>query len=444
VSLPKSKKLPDGRWVNRYSAPAGPDGKRRQPRVYGATEKECDANLVAALGKVSDGTHVDDRRAKLGEHLDRQVRLWESETAAGADDALKPRTVDSYRESVELYLRPGLGHLRLIDLRDHHVDELRAALRLINRPAAAQDSSDLLRRLLSARATRDGKRISTRPLSEPRITRISAVLSSALAGLVPDVLPRNPAARKPGKRRRVRKQRPLLWTAPRVERWQETGDVPAKVMVWTPTQCGAFLDAIDQERLYALFHLAAYYGARRNELASLTWPNTDLATRRVHIRGDVKSEDSERIIAIDDDDPAWTTTVLRSWHKAQLEERVAWGSAWTDSGHTFTRQDGTPLRPEWISTRFDTLAGRAGLPPITLHGLRHGAATMLLAAGQPPKVVSEVLGHSSVSFTMDVYTEVAEELAESAASAIAAFVPRKSKIVPARAKTVPNAAANDH
>ena len=68
---------------------------------------------------------------------------------------------------------------------------------------------------------------------------------------------------------------------------------------------------------------------------------------------------------------------------------------------------------------------RAALPPITLHGLRHGAATMLLAAGQPPKVISEVLGHANVAFTMDVYTEVAEELAEAAAEAIAAFVPRR-------------------
>jgi len=82
------------------------------------------------------------------------------------------------------------------------------------------------------------------------------------------------------------------------------------------------------------------------------------------------------------------------------------------------------------------LAERAGLPPITLHGLRHGAATMLLAAGQPPKVISEVLGHSTVAFTMDVYTEVAEELADAAAAAIAAFIPR-------RAKTVPNTGADD-
>ncbi len=62
---------------------------------------------------------------------------------------------------------------------------------------------------------------------------------------------------------------------------------------------------------------------------------------------------------------------------------------------------------------------------------------MLLAAGQPPKVVSEILGHSTVAFTMDVYTSVAEELADSAASAIAAYVPRRASIVPA-------GSANDH
>jgi hypothetical protein len=100
------------------------------------------------------------------------------------------------------------------------------------------------------------------------------------------------------------------------------------------------------------------------------------------------------------------------------------GREWTDSGRVFTREDGTPLRPAWISVRFDALATRAGLPPITLHGLRHGAATMLLAAGQPPKVVSEILGHATTGFTMDVYTEVAEELADAAAEALSAYIPR--------------------
>jgi integrase len=170
---------------------------------------------------------------------------------------------------------------------------------------------------------------------------------------------------------------------------------------------------------------------RRSELAGLYWPDVDLASRRIHVRqaqvddelDSTKSEDSERIISLDKN----RTETLKVWRKTQLAERLAWGAEWTDSGRVFTREDGTPLRPAWISVRFDTLATRAGLPPITLHGLRHGAATMLLAAGQPPKVVSEILGHATTAFTMDVYTEVAEELADAAAEAaeaLSAYIPR--------------------
>jgi integrase len=407
----------------RYSAPPGPGGKRRQPRVYGRTAKECRENYVTAMGDIQAGRLADDRRTKFADYLDRRLRWWESE------DDIKPSTLASYREAIELYFKPGLGHLRLADLRDHHFRDLAVAMRKINTSAADGDLSDLLRRLLAARATRDGKRISTRPLTDARIRRILAVASSALGSLVPHTLPFNPAANvKAGKARR---RKPLLWTAARVDRWRDTGEIPAPVMVWSREHCGAFLDSIQTERLYVLFELAAYTGLRRSELAGLDWADVDLATRRVHVRqaqvddvlDDTKSEDSERIITLDKD----RAESLRAWRKTQLAERLAWGAEWTDSGRVFTREDGTPLRPAWISVRFDTLAGRAGLPPITLHGLRHGAATMLLAAGQPPKVVSEILGHSTVAFTMDVYTEVAEELAESAAEALAAYVPRASR-----------------
>jgi integrase len=209
-------------------------------------------------------------------------------------------------------------------------------------------------------------------------------------------------------------------------------------MVWTAAQCGQFLDSLGTcedpprkaERLYVLFHVAAYFGLRRSELAGLAWSDLDLATRRLHVRqaqtddvlDSTKSEDSDRQLVVD----KGTAAVLMAWRKAQLAERLAWDGAWTDSGRVFTREDGTPLRPEWISVRFGTLADRAGLPPIRLHDLRHGAASMLLAAKVEPKVISQMLGHATVAFTMDVYTEVAEELAESAAEAIAAYVPRRA------------------
>lgn len=203
-------------------------------------------------------------------------------------------------------------------------------------------------------------------------------------------------------------------------------------MVWTAAQCGAFLDALEAagERLYVLFHVAAYCGLRRSELAGLAWADLDLDRRRVHVRqaqvddtlDSTKSGDSDRQVPID----PGTVEVLKVWRKVQLAERIAWGPAWVDTGRVFTREDGTPLRPGWISTRFGTLAARAGLPPIRFHDLRHGTASMLLAARQPPKVISELLGHATVAFTMDVYTEVAEELADAAAAAIAAYIPRRN------------------
>jgi integrase len=405
---------PDKQWVARTSAPRLSNGMRRQPRIYGRTQKECMDRVIEYLGDTNAGRNMADRRMTFGQHLDRRLRWWESEGEL--------RSLDSYRETAELYLRPAFGHLKVIEMGADLGRDLAVALRKINRPEAADDRTDLMRRLLAARATRDGKRVSTRPLSAARITRILAVGSSACADLVPSVIAVNPFAKV--KSGRGRKSRALLWTAPRVERWQQTGEIPGKVMVWTREQCGTFLDLAESERLYALFHLAAYYGPRRGELANLLWSDLDLIARRLHIRGDVKSEDSDRIVIID----RGTAAVLKAWRKVQLAERMQWGAAWSDTGRVFTRQDGSALRPEWISTRFDTLVASAKLPPITLHGLRHGAATMLFAAGVKAKVISEMLGHSTVSFTMDVYTEVAEELADDAASTIAAFVPRKPNL----------------
>ncbi len=270
-----------GGWYARYEAPRAADGRRRRPRIgpY-PTRKACSEALVAALGRVGQGVHVDDRRTRFGDYLTRRLRWWESEAE------LKPSTLASYREAVNLYYRPALGHIRLVDLRDHHFRDMYAAMRLINRPGQDDDHSDLLRRLLKARSERDGRRISTRPLSEARIKRIHAVALSAMADAVPHTLPYNPAGLvKLGGKRGARKVKPLLWTAPRVERWQQTGQVPAPVMVWTAEQCGAFLDSLEAgeepkreaERLYALFHLAAYFGLRRSELAGLSWADMLLA-----------------------------------------------------------------------------------------------------------------------------------------------------------------------
>lgn len=135
-------------------------------------------------------------------------------------------------------------------------------------------------------------------------------------------LPVNPAKAIGGK---VREVRPLLWTPPRTERWRLTGQRPAPVMVWTREQCETFLDAISGHRIYALYHLAAYWGLRCGELAGLQWSDVDLAGRRIAIRGDVKSEDSNRTIPID----AGTAEVLEAWCNRQMFEALEAGGGRT-------------------------------------------------------------------------------------------------------------------
>jgi integrase len=422
---PKLGQKGHGWWYARYEAPAGEDGKRRQPRLgpFG-TEREAKAALVEAAGQVQAGKHVSDRSTRLSAYLNRWLAWHETE--------VKPKTLASYKEAFDLYWRPALGHMRLADISGSSIRDTHAAMRKLNTPAEAGDISEMLRRLAAARGTWHGKRYRRLPLSEARIRRVTAPLVKALNDC--QALPVNPAA---GIKVKVRRSRPLLWTEARVAQWRRDGKRPATVMVWTRDQCGAYLDSIEADRMYAAYHLAAFYGLRRAEIEGLEWANVDLATRRLHIRGDVKSEDSDRIITID----LGTADVLRAWQERQLFESLEWDAAWTDSGRVFTREDGSPLRRGWLSEHFKSQIRKAGLPPVRFHDLRHGAATMLRAAGVPVKTISAILGHATVAFTDDIYVEVAEEMADAAAAAIAAFVPRKA---PGRASNVPSGGENDH
>jgi integrase len=412
-------------WFARYEAPRAPGEPRRQPRIgpY-PTEKEAARALTKAVGEVDAGMHASDRKLTVAAYLGR----WLEDMRPG----LKPRTWASYEEAVRLYFGPGLGHIRLADLRDEHIRALYASMRKINRPEAEASNDEMLRRLLAARRTiphLPRQLWGTKPVGEAGIKRRHVVLVAAMNDAVERrLIAVNPASAIKFK---LRKQRPLLWTEPRVKRWHETGRRPAVSMVWSPSMAGQFLDSIEGDRLYPLYHLAIYYGLRRSELIGLEWADLDLKARRLHVRqaqtagtlDSTKSEDSTRIITID----PGTAGVLKAWRDRQSFEALEWGEAWQDSGRVFTKQDGTPLRAPFVSEHFEVLYRQVGLPPVRFHDARHGAGSMLLAAGQPPKVVSEILGHSTVAFTMDVYAVVLEELAEAAATAIADFIPRKAR-----------------
>jgi integrase len=211
-------------------------------------------------------------------------------------------------------------------------------------------------------------------------------------------------------------------------------------MVWTPAQTMVFLAAAARHRLYAMWRLIASRGLRRGEGCGLRRTDTDLRGAVTTIRwqitqlgwdtaqGAPKSDAGERQVALDAD----TVACIRAHRQRQQEEKEAAGDAWTDSGFEFTSPDGTLLHPAVVTDMFEQLAYLAGLPPIRLHDLRHGAATLLLAAGHDMKVVQATLGLSSITIAADTYTSVLPQLARQSAEDVAALI--RPAQAPARAR----------
>jgi integrase len=136
------------------------------------------------------------------------------------------------------------------------------------------------------------------------------------------------------------------------------------------------------------------------------------------VAGPPKSDAGRRVVALD----RTTIAALRAHQARQRAERAAAGSGWQDTGYVFTTPAGTPVKPDRLTRLFRRLVAVSGLPPVALHGLRHGAATLALAAGTDLKVVQDQLGHSTITLTADTYTSVLPETARAAADKTAAVV----------------------
>jgi integrase len=110
---------------------------------------------------------------------------------------------------------------------------------------------------------------------------------------------------------------------------------------------------------------------------------------------------------------------LKGHRVRQNEERLRLGSIWEDRGLVFPNRSGKPMNADYLYHRgFKPLLERAGLSGFTFHSLRHTCATLLLSKNVNPKIVSEMLGHATISQTMDTYSHVMPEMGDIAASAL--------------------------
>jgi integrase len=206
-----------------------------------------------------------------------------------------------------------------------------------------------------------------------------------------------------------------------------------KVIPWEPAELGQFLDHVAGHRFGALFEVMAATGLRRGEALGLRWSDIELELGVIVVRRQLVQVGSEaifaapktrsgenRIVELD----SRTLRALHEYRLRQVAERQEWGSAYIDDGLVFTRHGGQALSPEYVTRLFPRLAKEAGLRPIRLHDLRHGAASLRLAAGVEIAAVSKMLGHSSIAITADTYSHLLRGVGRQAAEAAMSQVPR--------------------
>ncbi len=355
----------------------GPDGKKQQKWVGGfRTRREAEAALTEALERVRTGTWADPGRQTVGEYLE--------DWLTAVRPSLRSSTATSYEHTLRKWVVPWIGHLRLGALSSAKLSALYGEL------------------------LRSGRHDGKGGLSARSVAYTHRIVTHALKDAVSwGLLARNPAAHV---------------DPPRVAR--------PEMQVWTQKEVQRFLVSVADDRLYALWTVLLATGLRRGEALGLRWEDVDLDRRRLSIQRAVTVVDYEIVVSEPKTargrrsvsiDPT-TAAVLVAHRRRQLEERLAWGPAWQDSGYVFTTEDGRVLHPQRVTQVFKRLASEAGLPPIRLHGLRHTAATLALTAGIHPKVVSERLGHATVGITLDTYSHVGEGLQEEAASRVAGLI----------------------
>ncbi|MDP9236359.1 MAG: site-specific integrase [Chloroflexota bacterium] len=358
----------DGRWCASLSI-----GRGKRKHFLGKSRPEVSRKLIAALKARDDGLPTVTERQSVAQFL----KSW----LEAVRPSIRERTCARYEQYVRLHAVPDLGKIPLTRLTPQHLQRL---------------YSDRLNAGLSATT----------------VHHLHAMLHSALDQAVRwTLVPRNVAD---------------LVDPPRMCRHD--------ISTLGPEQAHVLLDAAAGDRLEALYVLALTTGMREGEILGLKWRDVDFAGRAVEVRGSLQRVPSGLVLAEPKTDRSRrhiglteTALVALRQHRAlQATERLRLGAAWRNElDFVFVDETGSPIEAtRFLRTSFKPLLKAAGLPKIRFHDLRHSAATLLLGRGIHPKIVSEMLGHSQIAITLDLYSHVTPTMQREATDAMDAIVRR--------------------
>lgn len=363
-------KRKDGRWQGAVTVGYDEEGRQKRRTVYGRSQAEVREKLEKIRQQFTEGTLVD-TQLTLKAYLDQ----WLAEKKR----QVKPRTHDSYRYTIDKYLLPRLGRVKLAKLT----------------PLRAQAA-------LSAIADDAGARTSN-------LAR--AVLFSAMKQAVRwRILPHNP-----------------------IEGVMRIKEEKRDMVIWTPEQAATFLATAQEHRLYALFYLAVGGGLRAGELIGLQWRDLDgimlRIERTVNTRSGTptystpKTDRGKRVIALAPD----VLRVLKEHREVQHEERSRLGDAWPDTGHIFVTETGSILNARNVSRIWHHLQEKAGVPRARLHDARHLHVSLLVRQGLDLRTIADRVGHTDPSFTLSQYSHMFEGQRKAAAISLEEMLPMNAE-----------------
>ena len=333
--------------------------------MYGKSRKEVREKLTRALRDRDMGLPVPtDGRTSV----DRFMTEWLKD---GASASVRPRTLAGYALITRKHIVPRIGRIRLTEL-------------------TARDVQTMLNGF-----TADGA-------SPQTVRNIHAVLRRAL----------NHALRWGLVQRNVATPVDL----PRLNR--------TEVRALSPSDARLILDAVEGDRIGPLVSVGLATGLRLGELLGLRWRDVDVdggslrvrhTLQRLRGRGpqlaEPKTARSRRTIVLG----PTVIAALKARRTQQLQERLWAGSRWREGDFVFSTTVGTPMIAGDVTARFQRLLRAADLPRMRIHDLRHGAASLLLSQGVHPRVVMQILGHSTIALTMNTYSHVIPALERDAA-----------------------------
>lgn len=366
-------------WQGRYTEGFDPGtGKQIQRSITGKTQKEVAQKLRQITASLDDGTYKAPCKLTVGEWLD----IWTQDYLV----SVKPRTVDSYKTTVENHLKPAFAAMKLDALKTQDVQRFYNSLQV--------ECGD------------------RKPLSAKSVRNIHGVFHKAMQQAVKLGHIRTNPADPCDLPRAVRKDiHPLDNEA-----------------------IARFLKVARGHRYEAIYVLTLFTGLREGEVLGLLWDCVDFHTgiisveKQMQLHQDKGSKGYELVSPKNGRSRtiAAAQTVLarlqqqRRW---QMQQKLLLGSDWQNpEGLVFTNEFGTHLTKPTVYREYKRIVAAIGCPNARFHDLRHSYAVAAIRAGDDIKTVQGNLGHATAAFTLDVYGHVTDQMKRESADRMERFI----------------------